>query len=126
MNREEIISAMVKSRECCRQIVQLYESVREDGDMTKGSLTARRNSLDRANASLSQMLLQMKKLPDKPVNCFTLEDDKRYVSSLFSEISELLEKAMILEREVRSSVPDEDGSSGRVHGARCIKAYTSG
>lgn len=123
MNRDEIISTMVKSRECCRQIVQLYDSVREEGNMTKGTIVARRNSLARANGALSQMLLQMKRLPDKPANCVDSEEDRQYILSLFSEISELLEKAMILEREVRCCVPPPESGQTSQPGPGCIKAY---
>lgn len=125
MNRDEIVATMVKARECCRQIVQLYEAVRDDGNMTKGGLVARRGSLAKANAALSQMLLQMKRLPEKPAACVSLDEDKQYVAGLFAEISELLEKAMILEREVRSCTPADENAPCRVHGARAMKAYNS-
>lgn len=123
MNRDEIIATMVKGRECCRQIVRMYESVREDGQMTKGALMTQRTSLAKANLALTQMLGQMKHLPEKPVNHMVGEDDKRYVTSLFAEISALLERAMILEREVRSSTPAEAVATGNGYGARCMKAY---
>ena len=123
MNRDEIISVMVKSRESCRQIVRLYESARENEDIAGGTPMARRNSLTRANSILSQMLLQMKRLPAKPADSVSIEEDRQYIQSLFSEISELIEKAMILEREVRCCVPPPEPEPERQPGVRCMKAY---
>jgi len=123
MNRDEIISVMVKSRESCRQIVQLYESARENENVVVGTTMIKQNSLNRANNILSQMLLQMKHLPSKPADCVGREEDRQYILSLFSEISELIEKAMILEREVRCSVPPPDPEPERQPGARCMNAY---
>lgn len=123
MNRDEIISIMVKSRESCRQIVQLYEAAREHDDAAGGAEMARQHSLTRANSILSQMLLQMKRLPAKPADSVGREEDRQYIISLFAEISELIEKAMILEREVRYDVPAPGAEPDYQPGARCMKAY---
>ena len=127
MNRDEIIATMVKGRECCRQVLQLYEAVRDEGRMTKGSLMARRSYFARANASLGLMLEQMRLMPARPIRCLVLEEDRRYAANLFGEMSGLLEKVMILEREVRGSIPAGGRPAAeQIYGSRCMKAYATG
>jgi len=123
MNRDEIVSAMVKARECCRQVVRLYEHAREQESGGDGIAAVRHDMLIKANAALSQMLVQMKRVPDKPDRYFSMEEDKNYVHSLFVEISDLIERAMILEREVRSCMSRDGDATGSRGGSSRLNTY---
>ncbi len=97
---QEVIAVLVKERERCRQLVQLYQTIRQ-------ALTPHgpdSESLDVANRILTHVLGQLHGLPRKPVDALSEEDARQDARRLLREIGDLLERAIVAEREVREGV----------------------
>jgi hypothetical protein len=101
MSDQEIIAVLIKERERCRQLVQLYQSLRTDS----GSGTPDKEALQTANRILTQVLSHIRDLPQKPASSLGTEDNRQEARRLLREISDLLERAIIAERETRERKP---------------------
>lgn len=102
---------MVKSRECCRRLVHSYENERNrrlsaPADATDVVM------LQSANSTATQILTHLSNLPAKP--CDTMdEESRRYTSKVLGDIRALLEKAIMLEREMRTTSQNPADTSGQ-------------
>jgi hypothetical protein len=97
MKDEEVIAALVKGRERCRQIVQLYQNLREASE----TRSVRSNDLATANRIMSQMLEYLHSLPRKPSQQMTSPSLRGEAERLLREIGDLLECAIVAERNLR-------------------------
>ncbi len=98
-----MIAAMVKARECCRRLVQAYEQARTAPD----SFAEGRVGFLRATDVNARRFLHYLRLLPRDLGAFAGGPDNRlYAARLRAEIRELLERAMILERETRRNWPD--------------------
>ena len=112
MESREIISSMVKSRECCRRLVQNYETERNRRLASAASGDSDVNMLQSANRTATQILTHLSTLPQKP--CAEMDvESRRYTSKVLGDIRSLLEKAIMLEREMRTTAETQPGSSGQ-------------
>ena len=98
MSEQEILAVLVKERERCRQLVQLYQSLRVE----RGGLgTPDPEALRTANRILTQVLGHIRDLPRKPASMLQAEADRQQAERLLREIGDLLERAIVAERESR-------------------------
>ncbi len=105
MNDEQIISSMVKGRECCRNLVNAYEQARKNGAGGEGANSGDEVSmLEGADGAVTKMLSHMSSIPGKPQELMIEDENKKYAARLLGEIRDLLERAMIMEREFRNTV----------------------
>ena len=110
MDSQNIISSMVKSRECCRRLVQSYEAERNRRQASPQPAT-NVPMLQSANQTATQILTHLGSLPQQP--CATMNEETRaYSSKILNDIRGLLEKAIMLEREMRATASSAD------HGAQ--------
>jgi hypothetical protein len=107
MDTRDIISSMVKGRECCRKLVQSYESERSRRQLAPGTGTDV-GMLRSAESTASQMLQHLSQLPAKPCDTMLSDEARRYTSKLLGDIRDLLEKAIMLEREMRATAPHRE------------------
>ena len=111
MESRDIISTMVKSRESCRRLVQSYETERNRRLSTPDGATDV-GMLQRANHAATQILTHLSNLPQKP--CDTMDAESRhYTSKVLGDIRNLLEKAIMLEREIRTTTQSPADTSGQ-------------
>ena len=111
MDSRDIISSMVKSRECCRRLVQNYESERNRRLVTPVNATDV-GMLQSANHTATQILTHLSNLPTQP--CASMDtENQRYTSKVLGDIRGLLEKAIMLEREMRTTAQSPAGTFGQ-------------
>lgn len=104
METNSVIGAMIKGRECCRQVVRAYEQTRDARYATNPDVRPDVNSLKRVDNAASRLLGHLKNLPENPQSRVTRDSDKKYATQLLGEIGQLLEKAIIMEREMRQAI----------------------
>jgi hypothetical protein len=92
------IAAMVKARECCRRLVQTYEQTRYGPDTANANPNG---ALRAADAAANRLLRYMRIIPHGKDLRVNEPDQHAYAQRLRAEIREMLEKAVILERETR-------------------------
>jgi len=92
---------MVKGRESCRRVIQSYEIMRA---AKAAGATPETKLLLSANMAASQMLEHFNGISNGARTLAHLETDRQYASKLVTEIKDMLEKAMMLERETRRLV----------------------
>ena len=111
MDSQNIISSMVKSRECCRRLVQNYETERNRRQATP---TADTNvtMLQGANQTATQILTHLGSLPQQPCAAMNAET-RAYSSKILGDIRSLLEKAIMLEREMRATATSQADSGSQ-------------
>ena len=111
MDSRDIISSMVKSRDCCRRLVQNYETERSRRLSTPAG-AADVGMLQSANRTANQILTHLSTLPTQP--CATMDTESRhYTSKVLGDIRTLLEKAIMLEREMRATAQSPAATSGQ-------------
>ncbi|MEI6210442.1 MAG: hypothetical protein WCR06_02325 [bacterium] len=110
MDSKDIISSMVKSRECCRRLVHNYEAER-NRRLAAPAEASDVVMLQSANRTATQILTHLSSLPARPCSAMD-EDSRRYTSKVLGDIRTLLEKAIMLEREMRTTAPTTAESSG--------------
>jgi hypothetical protein len=113
---EEIIASMVKSRECCRRAGKALQEARARAVAGEGLSGI--DTVAEANDAITRMLSHLKKVPPKMSSSMSSDSSRAYAARLLLEISELLEKAMIMERETREIVGSLNQRKARGRGAR--------
>lgn len=104
MNDREVIAILVKQRERCRQLVQLYQVLRLH-PAGGGSPALDREALTAANRILTQVLSHLRELPAKPAASMEADSDRQNAALLLREIGDLLERAIVADREIRQAAP---------------------
>lgn len=104
MNEDQVLAAMVKGRESCRRVIQSYEMIRARNSSSTTPVPGDSKLLPSANRAASQMIEYLSELSGEVNKLANSETNRQYVLRLTLEIKEMLEKAMILERETRSFV----------------------
>ncbi len=120
---EDILASMVKSRECCRQAGKALEAARaaagRDSE-TMGNL----DLVSSADKAITQMLSHLENVPAKMGSAMSSESSRKYAARLLLEISELLEKAMIMERETRDIIGSiSPPFAAQQRKGRAVRAY---
>ena len=105
MDTADIISSMVKGRECCRRLVQTYETARRQSLSSRSPGPGDLRMLETAETAATQMLSHLSHLPANPCEAMPTEEARRHTSQVLGDIRSLLEKAIMLEREMRTSGP---------------------
>ncbi len=100
MKTEDIISTLVKCRERCRQLMRLFRRIITELEQT-GADQPDPELMKKADFILTQLLLQVRDLPPKPSHTIADHDRSREAERLLSEIGELMESTLVIEREVR-------------------------
>lgn len=122
MSDQEIIAALVKGRERCRQLVQFYgrlhAAIQEDESAAPG-----RESLETANRILTQVLLFLRSLPRKPSREIADGVAREDAERLLREIGDLLECAMVAERELRNRVSARNAAPAGAARDSALKMY---
>ncbi|OVE75194.1 hypothetical protein BVX97_05435 [bacterium E08(2017)] len=128
MSDEQIIARMVKGRECCRQLVKAFETARARDREVKAD-DDNVSMLANADMTLSRMLTHLAELPDKLGDSVSEVENREYAMRLLGEIAELLQRAMILERELRNAkmnYPHLSGGPEQVNHPSIVKrAYAA-
>lgn len=121
MSDQDVIATLVKERERCRQLVNLYQQMRATpGGGPRG---APQGTLEIADRILTQVLDHLRDLPRKPADDLESESGREEARRLLQEIGDLLERAMIAERECRAgSVPPPPTGGVR---ARAMSLYAN-
>ena len=101
MSDQDILASLVKERENCRQLVQVYQGIWAKTGESNGLSEPPRDALISANRILTQVLMRLRSLPEKPVHQLVSENDREDARRLLREIGDLLERAMVAERETR-------------------------
>jgi hypothetical protein len=116
---QERIHEMVKGRECCRRLVHSYEKARaqQRGHAASGMPVT---SLQRMDATADLMLGHLAGLAENSTEQMS-DTSRQHAERLLGEMGSLLERAMILERELRVSVRERQSSP--VFSARAVNAY---
>lgn len=104
MSDEEILSTLVKGRERCRQLVQFYHNVRAASAPDGTPPAIEDISLATASRILNQVLMHLHSLPRKPSALVQSVSKRQDAERLLREIGDLLESAMVAEREIREKV----------------------
>jgi hypothetical protein len=104
MSDEEIISTLVKGRERCRQLVQFYRNIRAASPPDGRPPCLDGISLETANRILAQVLTYLHSLPRKPSEIIRNSAKRQDAERLLREIGDLIENAMVAERELREKV----------------------
>jgi len=120
MKDDHVFAAMIKGREACRMVLQSHEMMRAGGN-SSGTTAGVGYSrlLSSANRAASQMLEHLRALSGEMSKLTNSEADRQYASKLVLEIKEMLEKAMIMEREMRRLISADfmggslNGNNGR-------------
>ena len=118
---QERIHEMVKGRECCRRLVSSYETARaqQRGHAASGMQVS---SLQKMDATADRMLGHLAGLAVASTDEMS-DSSRQHAERLLVEMGALLERAMILERELRLSVRERPSSP--VFSARAVNAYKS-
>lgn len=97
---DEILAEMVKSRECCRKAAKAFENIR--GEMAARNIHGSDTRyLVAANRAATQMLSHLCRIPAGIESAMRSDDGRKYAARLVAEIGGILEKTMIMEREIR-------------------------
>jgi capsular polysaccharide biosynthesis protein len=102
MTEQQIIESMVKGRESCRKVIQTFQIIRSKSNDMKEPVDSQ--LLLSANRAASQMLNYVSELSSEINNVIKSDENRQYASRLITEIRQMLERAMILEREMRDLV----------------------
>ena len=124
MSDQEIISALVKERERCRQLLQLYQTLRISSG-TCGAAMPDNETLQTANRILTQVLSHIRSLPRKPAGSISTEDGRQDAERLLREISDLLERAIVAERETRGPAAMKAAPPAGPMMNRALRMYAS-
>jgi hypothetical protein len=100
MSNEEIIAQLVKGRERCRQLVQFYQKLHA-GAAGDPAAPPDKESLEMADRILTQVLAHLHSLPRKPSEQIADATERENAGRLLREIGDLIECAMVAERELR-------------------------
>jgi hypothetical protein len=116
---QERIHEMVKGRECCRRLVHSYEMARTEqrGPAASGVPVT---SLQKMDATADRMLGHLSSLAEDSKEEMS-DSSRQHADRLLEEMGALLERAMILERELRVSVRERQSSP--VFSAHAVNAY---
>ena len=101
MSDQDILAVLVKERERCRQLAQLYQAMRTQA----GSSAPDRETLRTASRILTEVVKHLRELPRKPASELSTEPAREEARRLLREIGDLLERVMIAERETRERPP---------------------
>ncbi len=118
---QERLHEMVKGRECCRRLVLSYETARarQRGHGADGMQVS---SLQKMDATADRMLGHLAGLAANAAEEMS-ESSRQHAERLLGEMGALLERAMILERELRLSVRDRQ--SCPTFSSKAVNAYKS-
>ncbi|MBI3985902.1 MAG: hypothetical protein HY343_03205 [Lentisphaerae bacterium] len=106
MSDEDIISALVKGRERFRQLLQLYQQQRAaPGEVRPAGKGPAVGVLKESENLLTVALAHLKSLPEKPSQACAQSDNRQYAAQLLKEIGELLERVVVMDREMRRTPP---------------------
>jgi len=123
MSDDEMIATMVKGRELCRQLVRTYESAYAEAEAADMNEPERLEGLTRADRTATRMLACLRQLPGRPTELLADDSRRRYVSRLMAEITVLLDRVMILEREVRNAAFGRSAGTSIAPSPRALRAY---
>lgn len=95
--QSEIFGAMIRSRDYCRNILRLYDSVR----YARGR--ERVKMLRKVNECADALSSQLERLPIMPVQATPEGARRDYIQRLCTEVGDLMTQVMVMERECRST-----------------------
>ncbi len=122
-DEEKILASMVKSRECCRQAGKALAVARAAAEQS-GEAGGNVEQMAVADRAITQMLSHLQKVPLKMADAMGSNESKEYAARLLLEISELLEKAMIMERETRDIIGSVPAPAAAQRTRRAARAYS--
>ena len=125
MSDEEIISTLVKGRERCRQLVQFYHNVRAASAPDGRPPRMDGISLETANRILAQVLAHLHSLPRKPSEFIRNSAKRQDAERLLREIGDLIENAMVSERELREKVGAQSSPPTGMARKSALRMYTA-
>ena len=96
---KETIAAMVKARECCRQLQNSYEQIVSNGraGFDGRIVSALKSATDR-------LMEMMKKITPDCLSLIRSVQDRIYMKNVMNDIRMFLERVIVLEREARQAL----------------------
>ncbi len=99
MTDEVLVGQLVKSRERCRQLVQLYQGA-YDEFMNLGVLSV---SMEKAVMMVSHLLAHLRAISGGGLRQVQSPEQRKEAEALLEETGDLLQRVMVIERELRES-----------------------
>jgi hypothetical protein len=126
MSDQEIIATLVKGRDRCRKLIQLYRNLHlnQKDETTKSSYNI--NSMNTISVLLSQMLECLHSLPEKPSLKITSEPDKVQAEKIMQEIHDLIEGVIVAEREIRENYLKQHTPPAGTSRLAALRLYAGG
>ena len=106
MTDEDIIAILVKARERFRQLVRVYQRERiSQAAVTGGVAFPHVSIFKEAEQILTVAMTMLHTLPSKPSHSCVSPENKAYADQLLKEIGDLVQNAMLMDRELRKTAP---------------------
>lgn len=115
---------MVKGRERCRQLVQFYQRMRAAQATARETPPIDQPSLQEADRILTSALALLRSLPEKPVESCRDPENKAYAKRLLCEVGDLLESALIMDKEIRSGAVARQPACSGVARSAALRCYS--
>jgi hypothetical protein len=119
----DIVASMVKGREFCRRLVREYEELRVREADSGGKPDVKLLRL--LNAVVSKMVATVRQIPVRFVETMSGDSDRAYARRALAEVTALLERAIMLEREMRRRVENSGDGAMRRPAERLLNSYKS-
>jgi hypothetical protein len=101
MNETEIIEILEKVQSRCARLLEWYQQNRVNSGWDHD---ASQCGYSEASHSLTRLLSMLHALPAKPLDAVQDPGRRRQVTALLGEVSELLERAIVADREMRGEL----------------------
>ena len=126
MSDQEIIAMLVKQRERCRKLLQLYQKLSSTAMISGRGISVDNEDLQTANRVLNEVLMHIKFIPAKPMDTLVSHAEREHAQRLLEETGDLLERVMIMEREIREMVAVHPATPVGAARQQAMRMYASG
>jgi hypothetical protein len=120
MNEDQIIEVLRRNRKDCAELLDICCRLKADSELNAGGAPVA-GGLEAVAALLARIVPALRALPARPCAGFVAGPRRATATALLREIGELLECALVVERELR-----EYGSRPPVCGANGYARYAMG
>ncbi len=113
MNEDQIIEELRRNRKDCSELLEICCRLKTESELNAGEAPSR-IGLEAIATLLSRIVPALRALPVRPCAAFAAGPKRAMATALLREIGELLECALVVERELREygSRPSVSGVNG--------------
>ncbi len=126
MSEQEIIATLIKGRDRCRKLIQLYRNLHLNEDANGAKKSYDLTSMNTISVLLSQMLECLRSLPPKPSLKITSMPDKIQAEKIMQEIHDLIEGVIVAEREIRERYLKQNTPPAGASRLSALRLYAGG